>query len=31
MEMLSDDLAPSAGFGIGVQRLMRFVCGFEAV
>ncbi len=31
MEMLKDDITPSVGFGIGVQRQAMFVCGFEAV
>lgn len=30
--MLAEDgLPPSAGFGIGVERLVRFVCGFDHV
>jgi asparaginyl-tRNA synthetase len=31
MEMLREGIAPSAGFGIGVERLTRFVCGLDAV
>ncbi len=31
LEMLRDGVEPSAGFGIGVERLTRFVCGLEAV
>lgn len=31
MEMLRDGIVPSAGFGIGLERLTRFVCGLGAV
>jgi asparaginyl-tRNA synthetase len=31
LEMLRDGLRPSAGFGIGVERLTRYVCGREYV
>ncbi len=31
LEMLKEGIEPSAGFGIGVERLTRFVCGLEAV
>ena len=31
LEMLRDGLRPSAGFGIGVERLTRYVCGRECV
>ncbi len=31
LEMLSDGIAPTAGFGIGVERLTRYLCGLEAV
>jgi asparaginyl-tRNA synthetase len=31
MEMLKEGIVPSAGFGIGVERLTRFVCGLENV
>ncbi|MFQ5837609.1 MAG: asparagine synthetase A [Thermoplasmata archaeon] len=31
MDMLKDGISPSAGFGIGVERLTRFICGLDAV
>ncbi|MGB0652847.1 MAG: asparagine synthetase A [Thermoplasmatota archaeon] len=31
LEMLRDGCPASAGFGIGVERLTRFVCGFDSV
>ncbi len=31
MEMLKQGIPPSAGFGIGVERLTRYICGLEAV
>lgn len=31
LEMLKDGVCPSAGFGIGVERLTRWICGLEAV
>ena len=29
--MLRDGMRPSAGFGIGVERLTRYICGREYV
>jgi len=29
--MLKDGVPPSAGFGIGIERLTRFLCGLETV
>jgi asparaginyl-tRNA synthetase len=31
IEMLMDGIIPSAGFGMGVERLTRFICGLENV
>lgn len=31
LEMLGEGVTPSAGFGIGVERLTRFVCGLENI
>ncbi len=31
LEMLKDGVCPSAGFGIGVERLTRWICGLKAV
>lgn len=31
LEMLRDGILPSAGFGIGVERLTRFICGLENI
>jgi len=31
LEMLKDGIPPSAGFGIGVERLTRWICGLENV
>ena len=31
LEMLKEGIEPSAGFGIGVERLTRFVCGLPAI
>lgn len=31
LEMLKDGICPSAGFGIGVERLTRWICGLDAV
>ncbi|MEM5831913.1 MAG: asparagine synthetase A [Candidatus Aenigmatarchaeota archaeon] len=31
MEMLKDGIVPSAGFGIGLERLTRFICGLESI
>lgn len=31
LEMLKDGIPPSAGFGIGVERLTRYLCGLKAV
>lgn len=30
-DMLKDGIPPSAGFGIGVERLTRWICGLKAV
>jgi asparaginyl-tRNA synthetase len=31
LEMLKEGIPPSAGFGIGVERLTRYLCGLDAV
>ncbi len=31
LEMLKDGVSPSAGFGIGVERLTRWICGLRAI
>jgi asparaginyl-tRNA synthetase len=31
LNMLKDGVVPSAGFGIGVERLTRWVCGLQAI
>lgn len=31
LELLKDNIPPSAGFGIGIERLTRYICGLEAV
>jgi len=31
LEMLREGISPTAGFGIGVERLTRYLCGLEAV
>lgn len=31
LEMLKEGVSPSSGFGIGVERLTRYICGLEAV
>ncbi len=31
LKMLGEGIEPSAGFGIGVERLTRFICGLSAV
>lgn len=31
LEMLRDGIPPSAGFGIGLERLTRYVCGFDSI
>ncbi len=31
LTMLKDGIPPSAGFGIGVERLTRYVCGLEEI
>jgi len=31
LEMLKEGVPPSAGFGIGVERLTRFICGIENI
>lgn len=31
LDMLKEGISPSAGFGIGVERLTRYVCGLPAV
>jgi asparaginyl-tRNA synthetase len=31
LDMLRDGIPPSAGFGIGIERLTRYVCGLRAV
>lgn len=31
LEMLRNGIPPSAGFGIGVERLTRFICGLENI
>jgi len=31
LNLAKDDLPPSAGFGIGIERLTRFICGLDNV
>lgn len=31
MQVAKDDLPPSAGFGIGIERLTRFICGLKSI
>lgn len=31
LDMLKDGVVPSAGFGIGVERLTRWICGLQAI
>ncbi len=31
LEVAKDDLKPSAGFGIGIERLIRYICGFPRI
>lgn len=31
LEMLKDGIRPSAGFGIGIERLTRWICGLKTV
>jgi len=31
LEMLREGVTPSAGFGIGVERLTRYICGLEKI
>lgn len=31
LEMLKDGIPPSAGFGIGIERLTRYLCGLKTV
>lgn len=31
LELLKDGIPPSAGFGIGIERLTRYICGLEAI
>lgn len=31
LDMLKVGVPPSAGFGIGVERLSRFICGLENI
>jgi len=31
LEMLGEGVSPSAGFGIGVERLTRYICGLENI
>ncbi|HYM40718.1 MAG TPA: asparagine synthetase A [Thermoplasmata archaeon] len=31
LDMLREGIPPSAGFGIGVERLTRYICGLQAV
>ncbi len=31
IEMLKEGITPSAGFGIGVERLTRYICGLEKI
>ncbi len=31
LDMLQEGIPPSAGFGIGIERLTRYVCGLQAV
>ena len=31
LDMLRDGIPPSAGFGIGVERLTRWICGLENI
>ncbi len=31
LEMLKEGIPPSAGFGIGIERLTRYICGLKAV
>jgi len=29
--MLKEGVSPSSGFGIGIERLTRYVCGTESI
>ena len=31
LELAKGDLPPSAGFGIGIERLTRFICGLKRI
>ena len=31
LELAKDDLPASAGFGIGIERLTRYICGLEKI
>ncbi|MBS7637774.1 hypothetical protein KEJ49_02630 [Candidatus Bathyarchaeota archaeon] len=31
IEMLKEGVPPSAGFGIGVERLTRYICGLRCI
>ncbi len=31
LNMLKEGVSPSAGFGIGVERLTRYICGLEKI
>ncbi|MFX0203496.1 MAG: amino acid--tRNA ligase-related protein, partial [Candidatus Hodarchaeota archaeon] len=31
LDMLQYGIPPSAGFGIGIERLTRFVCGLKSI
>jgi asparaginyl-tRNA synthetase len=31
LDMLRDGIGPSAGFGIGIERLTRYICGLENI
>ena len=31
LQLAKNDLMPSAGFGIGIERLTRFICGLKRI
>jgi asparaginyl-tRNA synthetase len=31
LQLAKDDLPPSAGFGIGIERLTRYICGLKRI